>query len=117
MGYCGKVNGERESGLCWLKRGGLKREYRSWKIEVNTAVLSVMFIRHRVTESQSDRVTLLQTTKGTQNTGGQNFLCLNSINSPTRFARRGIKYSKFKKIAVLTIITFLILTFNITHYS
>ena len=33
-----------------------------------------------------------QTPKGTQYTGGLNFLCLISINSPTRCAHRGIIY-------------------------
>ena len=45
----------------------------------------------RVTESQSHRVTELQTPKGTQHTSEWSFLCLISINSPTRFACRGIK--------------------------
>ena len=42
------------------------------------------------TELQSYRVTELQTPKGTQYMGGWNFLCMISINSPTRLACRGI---------------------------
>ena len=41
MGYCGRLNGERESGLCQSKQEGMKKEYRSCKIVVNTALLSV----------------------------------------------------------------------------
>ena len=61
------------------------------------------FIYHRVTESQSHRVTESQSHRVTESQSdrvtplplpirvGENFLCPFSINSPTRFARRGIK--------------------------
>ena len=42
----------------------------------------LLLIGHQVTE--------WQTPKGSQHTGGWNFLCLISISSPTRFACRGI---------------------------
>ena len=54
---------------------------------------------HRVTESQSHRVTESQShATSTPYTGGWNFLCPFSINSPTRFARRGINLRLKRKI-------------------
>ena len=49
------------------------------------------FIVHRVTKWQSD-------TTSTPYTGGWNFLCRFLINSPTCFARRGIKWHWKKKL-------------------
>ena len=55
---------------------------------------------HRVTELQSYRVTESQSDRRPRVQVGEIFLCLISINSPTRFARRGITLFDFIKRSI-----------------
>ena len=68
------------------------------------------FIGHRVTESQSDRVTELQTLKGTQYSGGWNFFMPDFNELPYSLRSQGDK-----KITIQIPTVHLSLSFTHTH--